>query len=572
MFKKYTSVTIVALALLLMLGISVSFAQDSTIPRGGTVQVNQENSAGWVRNFNPFAPGALTQTTHIIYDPMVVYNPVDGGKPTYWLATGSKYSDDLKSVVFTLRDGVKWSDGEALTADDVVFTFKLLMGTPSLDRNGVTPYITSVEKVDDLNVKFDLNQVYTLADILIGGVRIVPEHIWKDVKDPVTFTNDNPVASGAFTEISNFNEQTFTICRNPYFWKMGDDGKALPYVDCLQYPAINGNDAANLALINGELDWVGNFVPDIETTFVSKDTEHNHYWFMGGSPWVFQTNITKKPYDDVNVRHAMALAIDYNTISQTAENGYTTVTPENATGIWPLFKDQVPQSVLDKVTEMKLGTYDIDAANKILDDAGYTKGSDGFRNQLDGTPVGPITIQIVNGWTDVVTAAQIISQGLQDIGFDASVNTPEFGQWQNNLQQGTYDTSLAWSTWGATPWNFFHNIFDSTMITAEGVRNGQFMPGWTSPETDQLLKDYVATADPAARAEIIGKLDDAYVTNVLSSPLSPWPAWFEYSTKRFVGWPSADDPYAQGSPWEDNSARLVAIAIHCVDATSCGQS
>ncbi|MEO8394038.1 MAG: hypothetical protein ABI700_13695, partial [Chloroflexota bacterium] len=84
MFKKYTSVVLVVLALLMMLSISATFAQDS-IPRGGTVQVNQENSSGWVRNFNPFVATHLTQSTHIIYDPMVVYNPVDGGKPTYWL-------------------------------------------------------------------------------------------------------------------------------------------------------------------------------------------------------------------------------------------------------------------------------------------------------------------------------------------------------------------------------------------------------------------------------------------------------------------------------------------------------
>jgi peptide/nickel transport system substrate-binding protein len=98
------------------------------------------------------------------------------------------------------------------------------------------------------------------------------------------------------------------------------------------------------------------------------------------------------------------------------------------------------------------------------------------------------------------------------------------------------------------------------------------MPGWTSPEADQLLKDYVATADEAERAEIIGKLADIYVTNVLSSPLSPWPAWYEYNTQRFVGWPNEENNYALGSPWQDESARITAITIHCVDNTSCGQS
>lgn len=562
MFKKALPVLLVVLVLALSIG-SI-YAQDD-IPRGGTVVVNESNSAGWIRNFNPYAPQPLGPTTRLVFDPMVFYNPVDNGQPTYWLATSFEYSEDLLALTFNLRDGVKWSDGEPFTADDVVFTFNLLKSNPALQSGGATAYYDSVEKIDDLTVKFTLPSVYTLADIIIGGVRIVPEHIWKDVADPVTFTNDNPVGTGPFTEVQDFSEQSYKLCANPNFFMEGQ-----PYVDCLQYPAINGNDAANLALINQELDWVGNAVPDIETTFVAKDPEHNHYWFMGGAPWVFQANFSKKPFDDVNVRHAMALAIDYDTISVTAESGYTTVVPENAAGIYPRFSNDVPQAVMDKIVEMGLGTYDIDRANQILDDAGYARGGDGFRNMPDGTPIGPFTIQIVNGWTDVVTAAQIISQGFQDIGLDASVATPEYGEWFNNLQQGTYDTSLAWSVWGATAWDYFHNIFDSTMIQ-DGVRTGQFMPGWTSPETDQALKDFVATADPALRSEAIGKLVDAYVTNVISSPLSPWPAWYEYSTLRFVGWPSEENPYAQGSPWQNDTARLVAINIHCVDSTSCGQ-
>ena len=521
---------------------------------------------GW-RNYNPLSPAPIDGTLEFIYEPLVLYDNLDGGQPTYWLATGSEYADDLLSVTFTLREGVLWSDGEPFTAEDVVFTIGLLQEFPALDRNGLLAFVGGAEAVDDLTVTFQLNDVYSLADILIGALRPVPEHVWSAVEDPVLFTNDEPVATGPFTNITTFSEQSWTVCRNENYWQEGR-----PYVDCLQFPAINGNDAANLALINQQLDWVGNFVPDIEETFVARDPEHNHYWFAGGSPWVFLTNTDQPRFADVNVRHAMALAIDYETIRDTAENGYTTVVPENAVGIWPRFSDAVPQEVLDKVAEMGLGTFDLDRANQILDDAGYARGGDGFRMLPDGSPFGSFNIQIVNGWTDVVTATQIISQGFQDIGLDASVITPEFGEWQSNLQQGTFDTSLAWSVWGATPWDYYHNIMNSTLLDENGVRTGQFMPGWTSPESDQLLSDFLATADPAERNAIIGQLADIYVTNVLSSPLSPWPAWYEYSTLRFTGWPTEDNPYAQGSPWEEKSAVIVATTIHCIDDTSCGQS
>jgi peptide/nickel transport system substrate-binding protein len=202
----------------------------------------------------------------------------------------------------------------------------------------------------------------------------------------------------------------------------------------------------------------------------------------------------------------------------------------------------------------------------LLDEAGYVVGSDGFRVMPDGTPIGEFKIQIVNGWTDVVTAAQIISQNFQDIGLNAKVVTPDFGEWFNNLQYGgpeDWDTSLAWSTWGRTPWNFYRNIMDSSMVLEGGLHSGQFMPRWFSDETDQLVAQFTATADSAQQKEIIGKLQLAFAENVLMSPLSPWPSWYEYSTLRFEGWPTEENYYTQGSPWNEDLARIVATSIYC---------
>ncbi|MCC6803060.1 MAG: ABC transporter substrate-binding protein [Anaerolineae bacterium] len=569
MSKRYTSVVLVVLALAMVLSFGVIYAQDDGIPRGGTVVVNQDNSAGWVGNFNPYSPQPEDGVTQIIYDKLVLYDIADGGAPTPWLALGSEYSDDLKSVTVHLREGVKWSDGEPFTANDVVFTFNMLKAFPALiDRGGVRAFTDSAEATDDYTVVFHLNDVYSLAHILLGGLFIVPEHIWKDIEDPTLYTNEHPVTTGPFSEITDFSAQSFTVCRNPYFWMEGQ-----PYVDCLRYPAINGNDAANLAMINQEVDWVGNFVPDIEQTFVSKDPEHNHYYFYpGNGPWGFYVNVAIKPFDDVKFRQALSQAIPYETIRDTAMNGYTTVVPENAAGIWPVWKDMVPQSVLDTISEMGLGVYDPDRATATLDEAGYVDANgDGWRDMPDGSPI-EFSTQIVNGWTDVVTATQIITQSFQDLGLNASMVTPEFGEWQTALQQGTFEASLAWSNWTSTPYDFFHNIFGSDLITADGLRQGQHMPGWTSPEADQLLSDFLKTADAAEQAALTGQLTQIFVENVLMSPLSPWPSWYEYNTIRFVGWPNAEDHYALGSPWSNESARIVAVSIHCVDDTSCGQS
>jgi len=227
--------------------------------------------------------------------------------------------------------------------------------------------------------------------------------------------------------------------------------------------------------------------------------------------------------------------------------------------------------VTDYLKSSGQGTFDEAKANQILDDAGYKKGSDGFRDMPDGTPIGAFNIQIVNGWTDVVTAAQIISQGFQDIGLNASVVTPDQGTFQSNLQNGTFDTSLGWFTWGSTPWDFFHNTMDSRLTNDKGVSTGQFQSRVFNSQWNDLLDQYLAATDPAKQQDIAGQLDLAYVQNDVSTLFAVIPDWYEYSTKRFTGWPTQDNPYAQGSPWANEDAHLVDVQIHCVDATSCGQ-
>ncbi len=102
-------------------------------------------------------------------------------------------------------------------------------------------------------------------------------------------------------------------------------------------------------------------------------------------------------------------------------------------------------------------------------------------------------------------------------------------------------------------------LWAADLITEEGIRQGQHMPGWTSEEADQLLQDFLKTPDPEEQKAIVEKLDQLFVSNILMSPLSPWPTWYEYSTLRFTGWPTEEDYYAQGSPWQNDAARIVAV-------------
>jgi len=228
--------------------------------------VSSEEATTWVRNFNPFSQSTQRATTpDFIYEPLVIFNRLKGNEPNFRLAESFQLADDLKSITFTLRDGLKWSDGQPLTADDVIFTYDYIKKFPALDFISVWGLLDSVDKVDDRTVKFTLKQPNSLIANTLVGMPIVPQHIWKDVADPVTFANETPVGSGPMTEIRRFTPQVYEQCRNPNYW----DAKDLA-VDCLRLPQIAGNDQALAALADGTLDWATSFIPDIDNTFVPR--------------------------------------------------------------------------------------------------------------------------------------------------------------------------------------------------------------------------------------------------------------------------------------------------------------
>src|SRR5690606_9080314 len=230
-----------------------------TIPR--------EDLATFTRNFNPLSPQAAPMTKEAIYEPLVVHSMANA-KDTPWLATKWEEAKDGKSLTFTLREGVKWSDGKPLVADDVVYTFELRKKVL-----GGLEYLDKVTAVDAHTVKFSFNKPFSPGFFEIAGQQIMPKHIWSKVKDPAKFTNPNPVGTGPYTKLEKFQAQSYELRKNPDYWQPDK-----PQIAGIQMLAFSGNDSANLAFTNGEADWTQSFIPDIEKSFVTKDKKHNHYW------------------------------------------------------------------------------------------------------------------------------------------------------------------------------------------------------------------------------------------------------------------------------------------------------
>ena len=196
-------------------------AQAETVPIDQLVSVVAENSRTFTKTFNPFSPTSRWVTNRTMYEPLMIQNFATG-KLEPWLATAFKWSSDATELDLTLRDGVKWSDGQPFTAADVVFTFNLMKDHDGLigsASGAFKDYLKSVAADGDKTVKFTFSKVYTPGLFAVVGQVIVPEHVWKDVKDPVTFANETPVATGPFTTIANFGAQQYQVTNNPNYWQ-----------------------------------------------------------------------------------------------------------------------------------------------------------------------------------------------------------------------------------------------------------------------------------------------------------------------------------------------------------------
>jgi len=533
MFERIGKLMIVGVALIGALSGNASAEEKR---QGGTLTlVFGEHNADYVKNFNPFGV-PLYSTPHFMFEPLVVYNIMHGGEAVPRLAEKFAYADDLQSVTYTLRSGLKWSDGAPLTTDDVLFTYDLIKKFKKLDKIGIWDNILSnVVKVDAQTVRFELKRPDITAQWLIADTLIVPAHQWSTVEDPVSFTNPNPIGSGPFTEITVFKPEVYEQCRNPHYWEAGK-----PYIDCLRVPRFKSNEDAQAALIAGEIDWTGTFIPDVEQTFVSKNPQYYHYWFPPNDNISLYVNTTKKPFDDVVFRRALSMAIDRPTIVETATYGYATVSPY-PTGLGEIYKDWYDPEL--NATLGKLGTYAPEESKKLLDEAGYVdKDGDGFRDFPDDAPL-QFSIAVVKGWTDWEAAISMVTEYLKEIGLNATMDAVEFHPWIDNLQAGQYDLAIAWGAVHQSPWRYYYNLLHAALMgeKAEEISWSR----WSSPEAEALLEAYVKTQDQQEHRKIIGQLQRIVAENVPIIPLFSNPSWYEYNDSRFIGWSTADNPFVR---------------------------
>ncbi|MEU6719231.1 ABC transporter substrate-binding protein [Nonomuraea sp. NPDC046802] len=485
-------------------------------------------------DFNPYhLEGVNFGTSGMIHETLMYFNKLKPGEITPWLALKHEWSDKGKSVTFTLRQGVKWTDGQPFTAGDVAFTFQMLKDHPQLNRNALE--IAGAEALAPDKVRIDFEDTsYAKLYNIAGNSPIVPEHLWSKQQDPVTFTNPKPVGTGPY-QLSKFSAQLYEMEKNPSYWQPGK-----PEVPLLRFPAYTAN-ALQTALQQGEVDWAGAFVPDIQKIFVQGKPEQNKFYFPPEGVVTLLPNLTNPILARPEVRQAISLAVDRDKIVRVAERGYTKVA--HPTGVpMPGGEAYIPPE--HRAAAFKV---DVAAAKELL------KGVEPAKLRF--------TLLVPSPFTDWVNAAQLIREDLAKVGITVETRGVAFQDWVSKVGKGDYDLSIRATPSGPTPYFQLRSMLHGSLAKPVGEAATGNYERWKDAETDKLIDAYAATEDEAEQQKVTQGLGKIMVDKLPTLPLFYSPAWSQFRTDKYVGWPSEQDPYAMPSPYTSPDAAVVLLHL-----------
>ena len=297
------------------------------------------------KTFNAVLSAESPNIFGLTYEGLITENPITGKKePT--LAESWTVSEDNKIIIFTLREGLKWSDGQPLTSEDVIFSYNDLYLNPKIPNNyrdslriGQTKAFPKIQKLDDRRIQFQITEPFApfldAAELPILPAHILRETIEKKDKNgnPIFLTvwgTDTPpqdlIVNGAYKLKSYVTSQRLIFEKNPYYWKKDSQGNALPHIPEVVWAIVESTDTSLLQFRSGSLDSVG--ISPEYFSLLKKEEERGNFTIYNGGPAYgtsflsFNLNqgqrngkplvdpIKSKWFNNLNFRQAIAYGID----------------------------------------------------------------------------------------------------------------------------------------------------------------------------------------------------------------------------------------------------------------------
>lgn len=430
--------------------------------------------------------GESLRVTKNIYDTLVDYEK-DSTKIKPSLATEWKTSEDGKTWTFTLKQGVKFHDGTDFNAKAVVYNFERMMDKSHPQHKGDFEYYTSmfngfkgegsvidsVKAVDDKTVEFKLTaaQAPFLQNLGMSCFGIISPAALEKYADKI---GQNPVGTGPFKFVEWKPKESITLEKNDKYWEAG-----LPKLDKLVYKVIPDNTARLTALKNGEIDLMDGVNPsDYEQ--VKADSKLQTYVRPAMNVAYLTMNNEKKPFDNVKVRQAIAMATDKAGIVKSFYSGLAVPAT-----------NMIPPSMWGYNKDVKDYEFNLDKAKQLLAEAGYPNG---FETELwvmsNGRSYMPQPTKI----------AEAMKANLDKIGVKVKIQTFEWATYLKKLKGAEHPMALiGWIGDNGDPDNFLYVLLDKDNAKLPAVQNYSL---YKSDKLHDVLMKAQTTADQAARTKL----------------------------------------------------------------------
>jgi microcin C transport system substrate-binding protein len=557
-------------------------------PKGGTMSFRGTGASQTFDSLNPFIlKGEPAQGLDLIYDTLLV-RAVDEPDAVYGLlAEKIEYPEDRSWVIFTLREGATFADGEPVTADDVVFTFTTLKekGSPAIQID--LKDVATVTALSPREVRVDFAEAASMRDLIanVGSYAILPEHYYETVPFEES-TLDPPLGSGPYVVTEADPGRSVLYCRNETYW-----GADLPVnvgannFDCVRYDYYADSTAAFEALKAGNYlfheenfsaQWATAYdFPALSREWVIKDeipdarpSGAQGFWF----------NMRREKFQDRRVREAIGMMFNFQWSNETLFYGLYTRTDSfwaNTTmkaegplegeelAVLEPFRAQLPATVFTEPAFVPPpgGPAALDRgmarrAGALLEEAGWTVGDDGLRRNAAGET---LTVEFLNNSGAFERIILPYVENLRAIGVDASLNTIDPAQYEERQEVFDYDIVSGRFVLALSPSVELRQLFGSEAAGQSGTFN---LSGLADPTIDALIEEVIAAPDRAALETRVKALDRVLRDRVIWVPNwykgTHWIAYWEV-----FGRPEAKPPYDRGTDfwwWDAEKADLLRRA------------
>ena len=549
----------------------MALAQD--VARENTVIFDLDRTIQDPENFNWMTPG--TKRMHgahqTMWEPLFILNYGTGDLDP-WLATSFTGNADSTQFTINLREGVEWSDGEAFDADDVVFTVNLALTNEEIssrEASTLRAQVESVEKLSNTSVAFQLkapNPRFVVENFgvrIFGSFLIMPEHIWNG-ENAATFAFNPPIGTGPYTLNSAASNRAIWD-RNDDWWGAKTGFMDLPAPERVIFLESGGEESRAQLMAANQLDAAQNVTIGTFEAIQAQNPNviawHDGYPYAASDPCARQLeiNTTVAPWDNANMRKAVAHIIDRSMIVNVAYEGTT----EASQTMFAQYGSMDP--FINAIIDAGYGLSpraDVDAGVALIEGEGWVKDGDYYTK--DGETLS-VNIHVNSASTEYTRTIDVIVEQLQRAGIDARAVPVENGVfWGEVLPFGAYEMSYSWLSCGAVnePWASMGR-YTVTDVVPVGERSPGFnnTARWDGPAAEAysaIMADIASR--PLGDEAIPGLVAEAYQHLDAEMPFIPLvqaAKLLPMNTTYWTGWPTADNYYNHPFFWWNHTHQII---------------